>query len=324
MQAMPNRPKEGSDPLRPHLKRVVDALADESLVPFLGSAANLCSREAGGSWLPDQQRSLPLGGELARYLAESFDLAADAPPDLARISEQVVLTRGSGPLYSKLRSLLDADYPVTSLHSYFAGLPERLRARRHPKRHFLLVTTNYDDLLERAFADADEPYHSVIYSAEGAHRGKFLHRPPGGQPQFIQQPNKYQGLMADQIPVILKLHGTVDRETRVRDSFVVTETHYIDYLTRTDISSLLPVPLPAILEQSSLLFLGYSLRDWNLRVILHRIWSERTLSWKSWAVLSKPDELECKFWERRDIEVIDHDVCSYIAALDDRTRELLP
>jgi len=74
--------------------------------------------------------------------------------------------------------------------------------------------------------------------------------------------------------VILKIHGAVDRADDERDSFVITQDHYTAYLTRTDIASLIPVPLAAKLKKSHLLFLDYGLRDWNLRVILHRIWGE--------------------------------------------------
>ena len=40
--------------------------------------------------------------------------------------------------------------------------------------------------------------------------------------------------------MILKIHGAVDRVDAERDSYVITEDHYIDYLTRTDISNLMP------------------------------------------------------------------------------------
>jgi hypothetical protein len=84
--------------------------------------------------------------------------------------------------------------------------------------------------------------------------------------------------------VILRLHGAVDRVGSEWDSFVITEDHYIDYLTRADISNLLPVTLAARLRRSHYLFLGYRLRDWNLRVILHRIWGQQRLTYKSWAI----------------------------------------
>ena len=46
------------------------------------------------------------------------------------------------------------------------------------------------------------------------------------------------------------------------------------------------------LRRSHFLFLGYGMRDWNLRVILHRIWGEQRLKYKSWAIQRDPDRLE--------------------------------
>src|SRR5207249_7940101 len=74
--------------------------------------------------------------------------------------------------------------------------------------------------------------------------------------------------------VILKLHGQVDRgPDREWESFVVTEDDYIDYLSRSDVAGAVPVALAAKLRRSHFLFLGYRMGDWNLRVILNRLWS---------------------------------------------------
>ena len=73
------------------------------------------------------------------------------------------------------------------------------------------------------------------------------------------------------------------------DSYVVTEDDYIDCLTRTDIVSFLPPSVVQRMQRCHYLFLGYSLRDWNLRAILHRIRRERALSNESWVVSPSPD-----------------------------------
>src|SRR5206468_2991027 len=101
-------------------------------------------------------------------------------------------------------------------------------------------------------------------------------------------------------PIVVKIHGAVDRLDPEHDSFVITEDHYIDYLTRTDVRTLLPVPLPAKLQRSQFLFMGYSLRDWNLRAILHRLAGDRRLSSLSWAVQRAPTDLDKRFWLARE------------------------
>jgi len=164
----------------------------------------------------------------------------------------------------------------------------------------------------------------VTYVAEGDKRGKFLHWPPGEKAvmQVIESPNNYSGLTTDERPVILKIHGAINRATKEGDSFVITEDDYIDYLTRTDLTGLLPVPLPAKLQQSHFLFLGYSLADWNLRAILHRIWRDRHRSAQSWAVQRGPDKIDQKFWSKRDVDIIDVELKDYIDALAVRLQEL--
>src|SRR5262249_22034363 len=142
--------------------------------------------------------------------------------------------------------------------------------------------------------------------------------PQGGEPILIDKPNEYNEASSDKQTVILKIHGAIDRSSPERDSFVITEDDYIDYLTRTDISNLLPVTIAAKLRRSHFLFLGYGLRDWNLRVILHRIWAERRLSFKSWAVQLAPQPIDQKLWQKRDVDILDLKVEEYIAKLSNR------
>ena len=84
----------------------------------------------------------------------------------------------------------------------------------------------------------------------------------------------------------------------------------------------MPVTLAAKLRRSHFLFLGYSLRDWNLRVILHRIAGAQSLTYKSWAVQLSPTELDQKFWRRRDVDVLDMPLERYVGALRGRTRQI--
>jgi hypothetical protein len=317
--------------LESHLPVLLQAMKAGKVVPFLGAAVNLCGRPHDRAWQYGQFDYLPSGSELATYLASNYGypIQEGAKPDLLRIAQYVYVMSGEENLYEDLRNIFVGDFPPTSLHKFFAALPSVLRSKGYPRttdslrRRLVIVTTNYDDVLERAFESVEEPFHLVTYVAERDKRGKFLHWPAGDKTgmTIIESPNTYLGLMADERPVILKIHGAINRAASARDSFVITEDDYIDYLTRTDLTSLLPVPLPAILQQSQFLFLGYSLGDWNLRAILHRIARDRRLSSRSWAVQLGPDEIDRKFWSKRDVDIINIDLKDYIDALDDRLRK---
>jgi hypothetical protein len=298
-----------------HYDTVLRAIADGRVVPLLGAGVNLCGRPEGTAW--QHGRYLPSGAELAAHLAGLFAYPKDELVDLLRVSQYVDVMLGSGPLYDKLHELFDADYPPSPVHELLAGLPKRLGLAR-TRRHQLIMTTNYDDALERAFRAAGEDFDLVWYIAEAEHRGKFLHLPPGGEPRLISRPNEYDGLSLEERTVILKIHGAIDRLRPERDSYVITEDHYIDYLTRTDVSTLVPVTLGAVLRHSHFLFLGYSMRDWNLRVMLHRIWAEQSRSYKSWAIQLHPNPIDDEFWHRRGVDVLDTSLEEYVAGLNAR------
>lgn len=329
------------DSLDQHYDMVIRETIAGRVVPFLGAGVNLCHRPPEIDWKHAQCDYLPSGGELATYLAENFGYPSsetqvscpsceseirlvEKVQDLARVSQYVSVMAGLGPLYDELHALFDADYLSTLVHQFLATLPAVLRAKGYPHPYQLIVTTNYDDLLERAFKEAnDEPFDLVCYVAEGEQRGKFLHRSPDGEVRLVEKPNEYR-MPLDQRSVILKIHGAVNRTApdAEQDSYVITEDHYIDYLTRTDISNLLPVTLAAKLRRSHILFLGYGLRDWNLRVVLHRIWEERKLTYTSWAIQLNPQELDKKFWMKRGVEILNVRLEDYVAALDERMQVL--
>ncbi len=299
-----------------HYERVLQAIIDGRVVPLLGAGVNLCGRPEKAPW--QLGRYLPNGWELATYLAETFGYPKNEAIDLVRVSQFAAITEGSGPLYEKLHWLFNADYPPTTLHAFLATLASRLRQKGYATQYSLIVTTNYDDVLERAFNAAGEPFDLVSYVADGNQRGKFLHRPPDGEPRVINIPNQYLDLSLDRRTVILKIHGEIDRTDAERDSYVITEDHYIDFLSRSDIAVLLPVTLAAKLRRSHFLFLGYGLRDWNLRVILHRIWGEQKLSYKSWSIQLGPDPVDYDFWQKRDVEIFDVKLEDYVAELSAR------
>jgi hypothetical protein len=298
-----------------HYRMIAHRILAGRVVPFLGAGVNLCGRPNEVPW--QRGRYLPSGAELATYLASGNDYPYDDPTDLLRVSQYVDVMLGNGPLYEELHDVFDADYAPTAVHRLLASIPSLIRAGPEPRFFPLNVTTNYDDLLERAFKDSGEEYDLVTYIADGPERGKFLHTTSEGVARVINQPNSYTELRFDERPVIAKIHGSVKRGLQDRDSFVITENHYIDYLSHTDITGLIPVSIASRMRKSHFLFLGYSLKDWNLRVILHRLWGDAGVGWNSWAVQPMPDGIEERSWYRRGVELLDAQLEEYIDGLSD-------
>lgn len=322
------------DDLTEHYRTVVRELLKGRVTPVLGVGASLYGRACSG---PDDQASAddadqataaswngaPSAEELAAYLTQEFEIQ-EGPSDLLRVAQWIYALRGgSGGLYATLHEVFDRDFPPTYLHNALAQVPRRLREAGRGKPP-LIVTINYDDLIERALEAEAEEYDLVVYMAEGELEGMFCERMPDGTLEPIRDPQSHLSVDPDKRTVILKLHGFVCRGEADNDSYVITEDHYIEYLTRTDLTKLLPAPVMARLLNCHLLFLGYSLRDWNLRAILHQLYQRRRTDNDWWAVRLSPDRLESKSWEKRKVEIIDMALEGYIPALEAVLIDKLP
>jgi DNA-binding SARP family transcriptional activator len=278
---------------RDHLEEVAAALLAGRLVPVLGAEV----------------------GELAHRLAERFDFPKEEGGELTRIAQFAALMQGSGPLYDELHDLVAASAAPVTIHRFFAALPPVLRERGAPQQ--LIVTTSYDLALEEAFAEAGEEFDVVSYLAAGRSRGKFCHFKPGESARVIDVPNTYATeLDLERRPVILKLHGGIDpAPERSWESFVITEDDYIDYLPQGGLATAVPVGLAARLRRSHFLFLGYGMREWNLRLLLNRLWGGGAVNYRSWAVAPAPRPVERAFWRTRNIDLLAAPIDEYVDGL---------
>jgi hypothetical protein len=316
MSSVEGRPRgNAQSPNEAHYKTVAQRILAGAVVPFLGAGVNLCGRPDAESW--QIGRYPPSNSELAIRLATNIRYPFEDRTNLLEVSQYAEVMLGMGPLYEELHSVFDADYPPTPVHRLLASLPSLIRSRPSTEPRFfpLIITTNYDDALERAFKDAGEEYDLVTYIADRAERGKFLHTSPDGVARIISKPASYTELRFDERPVIAKLNGTVGRGTQNQDSFVITEDHYIDYFSHADISWLIPLNIAMRLEKSHFLFLGYSLKEWNLRMILHRLWGGDGAGWNSWAIQPTPDSMEERSWYHRGVEPLAARLEEYIDLL---------
>ncbi len=289
--------------LEDHYDEVLRAFGAGRLVPVLGPGV-------GG---------VP-GPELALLLAERFALDVDGR-SLSYISQAVAARNGVGALHDELHLALDRDVEPSLLHSWLAGLPPLLRRRGLPQQ--LIVTTGLDTAVERAFEAEAEDLDVVVYVAAGRDRGKFLHIHPSGDATVIEEPNAYTGLQLAERSVLLKIHGQVDRDAaRERESFAVCEDDHIDYLAGLEAAGTVPVQIAARLRRSHLLFVGYSVDDWSLRVFLRRVWGHDRLAYRSWAVQPSAEAVARELWHERGVEAYDVAIQAYAEELARLTSEL--
>ena len=166
-------------------------------------------------------------------------------------------------LRRRLRTVLNKPYQCGTLHKMLAEMTT----------HLMIVVTNYDTLLEEAFRAAGKPFDLIVYPAERAAYGNSLLWWPNGQKEPVPIEAKELDLDFEHTTVIYKMHGTVWPDGEQWDNFVITEEDYIEFLSRmtTNTSSAVPAQFYQYSRNRSFLFLGYGLRDWNLRVVLRNL-----------------------------------------------------
>jgi hypothetical protein len=109
--------------------------------------------------------------------------------------------------------------------------------------------------------------------------------------------------------VIFKMHGSIVPKNDEWDSFVITEEDYVDFLARLSAKLAIPPLFSPCFSERSLLFLGYNLRNWSLRVVLRNLsryfarrgGSENEEEMSSWAVEDDLTELEVRLWNKRGV-----------------------
>jgi hypothetical protein len=281
-------------------------MKDGKVTPFLGVGATLADREPDAGW--HNGNYLPDSTELAEFLATEYSYPSrgrEPRRDLVRVAQYADIVSGSMDLFKDLHATFAGAQEPNSVHRYLAEQVGRARSHTLPNPWPVIVTTNYDDLLEQAFQQASEPCDVVTYFAKGGRKGKpiFMHRPAGGEPIPTTEVKTYNAGDPQARTVIVKLHGSVDRADPESDSFVITENDYIAYIER-GVQRLLPPYLLHTMRDSHFLFLGYKLEDWHVRAFLFALWRRRRRSANSWAIEIKPSAVASAYWEAQEVKVV--------------------
>jgi hypothetical protein len=297
-----------------HWKMIIQAIKEQRCVPFLGAGVNVSAGD---------YRGLPLGGEVARRLVEQL-LDADVPEiselvkitpgpfvkdyedlmriglqDLARVALHVEIKSDNKTLMQLLRTILpDATREPSKLLHTLARMPLRL-----------VVTTNYDRLMERALAATAKPPPLVVTQRIG-----------GFSPR--EQRELQTRLAGSNDLVLYKIHGSFTDDPGASASpVIVSEEDYIEFLIVAGVKNVgVPKLISEKLVDSVLLFLGYGLEDWDFRTI-YKVLIERLPSReqrRSFAIQRRPSRFWEQFWDRKNVTVYDVDLYQFGEELERR------
>jgi hypothetical protein len=308
----------GAMPEEINWRLIVERIHARQCVPFLGAGVNVSS---------DDYEGLPLGRQVALRLAEELiaakaqavvarrlddfedlaevklleqalavypDLMRLAVQDLARVAFYVEQETDNPHLRQLLGRLLpDREREPSGILQALASMPFKV-----------IVTTNYDRLMEDALDAARKPYRTVVQPIAGF-----------DPVEMANLDDELVTLKAEGTLILYKIHGSFCDEPengdRPADRLLITEEDYIEFLTVVSDEQMgIPPSIKTELSTSTLLFLGYGLEDWDFRTLFKATIERlgRHKIFKSFAIQHQPMDFWVRFWERGDKNVTIYDV----------------
>lgn len=177
---------------------------------------------------------LPSWGRLIEHMRAELGLAeGESDADYQALAEYYRLKQGS---IGALRSWMDRSWSISEERVAKSKVHELIVRLDFP----ILYTTNYDNNLEVAYEAAGRRFTKIVNARDLTRAG-------------------------DGCTQIVKFHGDFEEDS----SLVLAETDYFDRLA---FDAPLDVKFRADALGRTILFIGYSMSDMNIRLLLHKLW----------------------------------------------------
>lgn len=303
-------PRPTHDPPYPAL---ASALAAGEMIPFIGRGL-LASRRVPVQVADTSAPTyLPSSLELSNLLADEAGLSRDGhQAHLTEVASYYEAKETRVMLRERLRRIFGSQAIAR------AAMPPLYTVLATLERPLLIITTNFDTLLERAFLAGGRHYDLVVYPADRKDLANAVLWWPHGEPApRTPAPNELD-VDLNTTTVIFKMHGTIQADTDRWDGAVITESDYVDFLSRVGGKSGIPSVLSAYLRDRSVLFLGFSLNDWASRTAVRRLkWrsADEDEEIPSWAVADHFAPIEMLLWAKRSVHAIEMDLDDFARGL---------
>lgn len=208
---------------------------------------------------------IPLGSQIARDWADEHGYPLqDAPTDLVRVAQYLAVRFDAmfpkDEILKRLKNVAAPDFDDDcEPHRVLAELPLPI-----------YITTNYDSFMVQALKKTGKKPRRELCRWNKRIKARLRKKPSVFELETAPE-------IDEDNPVVFHLHG----HTGVRESLVVTEDDYLDFLVSISREpDLIPPRIEEAFTGTSLLFLGYRLADWDFRVLFRSLvgYLERSLA----------------------------------------------
>jgi hypothetical protein len=258
------------------LPMLINYVSQGTCILFLGAGVHYPPSPNSRYSYPENERP-PLGNAFSEQLlsqVKSTDRSSsESDTNLQRVSQAFEIEFQRSLLVQEIKKAV------------FAGKRPSSALKALARLNFpIVITTNYDQLFEQALREAGKNPFISVYKKNEEQREETVDYP------FDEE-------LRGERPFIFKMHGDIDTP----ESIVITEEDYIQFVLRMgEQQNFHPVPetIRFYLRKWPTLFIGYSLKDYNLRLLV------KTLRWKldkakfppAYSVDPHPDRLIQEIW----------------------------
>lgn len=251
------------------------AIESGNAVLLLGAGASLACQDSHG-------KRPPSTAELAKLLCSKF-----LSPDY----ERHPLTQVADYAISE-SSLFDVQDYIREILLPFKPSPSHLLIPTFRWR--AIVTTNYDHLIEDAYAAHSSPVQRLV--------------------PLFQNTDRWDDVLRDLDSVpLLKLHGCISKTRDDRCPLILSTEQYITYnVGRSRLFRL----FQELAAERNFVYIGFSNTDPDIRSLVHQLDAENVGRPRSFLVLPSVDRIAERYWSPRQITAITGSLDDAIGTFD--------
>jgi hypothetical protein len=319
-----------------------DRLKKEPYPPFASELAELFGRTADYSTyrqlinmlresFPEQLMTSSVEDQVAALeLLSKVTRIAHPPEPLTSISSYYEKLCTRGDLWSLLMEVFESKKTPTLTHRLLAA-----SARHHLAQpgaiDYLVITTNYDCLMENALDELQLPY--VVLTTKRGNDPKVMIRCSQTVPQAADLEKKYknklypvnfQMLKSSSFVVVYKIHGDIYPKMEFADEgVVISDNDYVDYVSQMGRKDgVIPAHVSELMRDKRFWFLGYSLSDWNVRSIYETLKTRSNPDGgprNDYSVMRAVGPFEKLFFEKNQITIFEAALNDFVQGIVDES-----
>jgi hypothetical protein len=255
---------------------LLDQVRAGKVVLFLGAGASIGAHSSIAPFSP------PVANQLVGLLSDKFLGGREKDKSLAVVAEYCIARA----------DLMSVQAYIAEIFGRFDPGPTHLLIPKF--KWAALVTTNYDQVVERAYSNQHQRLQNPVPFLRNSDRVDSLLRNAGSVP-------------------FIKLHGCISNASDANHPLILTTDQYVTHRSGRD---KLFSRFKEYAGEYTVVYVGYRLEDPDIRAVLLDLEDPQTSRPRHYVVAPTPSELDSLVWEKKQISVLAGTFSDFLAVLN--------